>query len=66
MEARDWVRFSGISGSDSILFEEVTGNIVEFRQGVWWSVPSERLVLWQQCYKLFLEHDYPPKLEKKT
>ena len=47
------------SMNETIVFEEVTGFIVEFRAGVWWGVLSERLDLWKKCYDLFLQHKYP-------
>lgn len=57
-EAREWAKSSGIVG-DTIVFEEVTGMIVEFRQGVWWNVLDERLQLWHKCYDAFLLRNYP-------
>ena len=48
--------------NETIVFEEVTGIIVEFRRGVWWPVLSERLNIWRTCYNLFLKHSYPAKL----
>ncbi len=47
------------SMNETIVFEEVTGLIVEFRAGVWWGVLSERLDMWKKCYDLFLQHSYP-------
>merc|ERR1719261_1618719 len=61
VEAREWARCSGIVG-DTIVFEEVTGMIVEFRQGVWWEVLDERLQLWHKCYDAFLRQNYPSHL----
>eukprot|EP00929_Paragymnodinium_shiwhaense_P079725 TRINITY_DN41557_c0_g2_i1.p1 TRINITY_DN41557_c0_g2~~TRINITY_DN41557_c0_g2_i1.p1 ORF type:complete len:3522 (-),score=604.34 TRINITY_DN41557_c0_g2_i1:457-9738(-) len=58
-EAREWAQSSGIVG-DTIVFEEVTGMIVEFRQGVWWNVLDERLQLWHECYCAFMRQSYPP------
>ena len=47
------------SMNESIVFQEVTGYIIEFKTGVWWAVLSERLVLWKKCYDIFLQHNYP-------
>lgn len=58
-EAREWAHSCGLVG-DTIVFEEVTGMIVEFRQGVWWNVLAERLQLWHKCYDAFLRENYPP------
>lgn len=59
IEAREWARSSGLVG-DTIVFEEVTGMIVEFRQGAWWNVLDERLQLWHECYCAFIRQSYPP------
>ncbi|CAE8723169.1 unnamed protein product [Polarella glacialis] len=58
-EAREWARSSSQVG-DTVVFEEVTGMIVEFRQGAWWNVLAERLQLWHKCYDAFMMQSYPP------
>eukprot|EP00931_Biecheleriopsis_adriatica_P046808 TRINITY_DN26928_c0_g1_i1.p1 TRINITY_DN26928_c0_g1~~TRINITY_DN26928_c0_g1_i1.p1 ORF type:complete len:3379 (-),score=748.43 TRINITY_DN26928_c0_g1_i1:238-10323(-) len=58
-EARDWARQSGVAG-DTVVFEEVTGMIVEFKQGAWWNVLAERLQLWHKCHDAFMRQSSPP------
>ncbi|CAE7208025.1 unnamed protein product [Symbiodinium pilosum] len=57
-EARDWARQSGVAG-DTVVFEEVTGMIVEFRQGAWWNVLGERVQLWHKCFGAFMRQSPP-------
>ncbi|CAD7932485.1 unnamed protein product, partial [Amoebophrya sp. A120] len=42
---------------DLILHEEAQEMISKFREGVWWAVPSERYLLWQRIYKLFVKRN---------
>lgn len=57
-EAREWAAASGAS-ADIVVFEEVTGMLVEFRQGVFWEMLDERLQLWHKCYHVFKKEEYP-------
>ena len=57
-EAREWAK-GGVAG-DTVVFEEVTGMIVEFRQGAWWNVLSERVQLWHKCFDAFMGQSNPP------
>ncbi|CAJ1457094.1 unnamed protein product, partial [Effrenium voratum] len=58
-EAREWAKQSGVAG-DTVVFEEVTGMIVEFRQGAWWNVLAERVQLWHKCFNAFMRQSKPP------
>lgn len=60
-EARAWAKngLNGVAG-DTVVFEEVTGMIVEFRQGAWWNVLSERVQLWHKCFDAFMSQCSPP------
>ncbi|CAE7947526.1 Wwox [Symbiodinium sp. KB8] len=48
----------GVAG-DTVVFEEVTGMIVEFRQGAWWNVLAERIQLWHKCFSAFMRQSPP-------